>query len=218
MSAICHDLRSALSSIVMGAELLERSLAKLDGMAAEKRVTGGLVRSAERLTSLVSNLDDLARIERGALAVDLQRVDLASLLHDAATARAPRWARRGVTVIAADAQAASIDCDRERVVQALAELVDNAVRSSPDGGHVLIDVSVADERATFSVTDAGPGMSEAALRHAFDASWHASQSPRDGTGLGLAIVRGIAVAHGGGATVELGRARGARVSFWVPAR
>jgi two-component system sensor histidine kinase BaeS len=81
---------------------------------------------------------------------------------------------------------------------------------------VQVGFELADGRAAFSVTDKGTGMSGERLEHAFDHAWHASQSPRNGTGLGLAIVKGIAVAHGGGASVVSENGTGTRVCFWLP--
>jgi signal transduction histidine kinase len=217
MSAVCHDLRSPLSSIVMGVELIQRSIGKMDGLVSEKRVLGSVLRSAERLTSLIADLHDLAQLESGAFVIDKERVEVAAILTAAVEKHAAAAARKGVIIAHTSPQPeVSVRCDRDRAVQMLSELIDNAVRYSPENCTVRIDVEVSLKMARFSVTDEGPGMTEDAIAHAFDASWHASRSPRDGTGLGLALVRGIAAAHGGGASVTRVASEGFRATFWLP--
>jgi signal transduction histidine kinase len=219
MSSVCHDLRSPMSSIVMGAELLQRSLAAANGSETAKRVVANLIRSAAQLTRLVSDLEDVARLDRGDLVIEPQTVDAWSLLETACKDAPPSAAAKGVTIAMSSAPAsAAIECDRARILQALRELIENAVRYSPEDGTVRIDVEVRGGEARFSVCDDGRGMSDERRAHAFDPRWHAAQSPRDGTGLGLALVRGIAVAHGGDAAIGPVRERGTLASFWFPTR
>jgi signal transduction histidine kinase len=216
LSVICHDMRSPLSSIVMGADFLRRSLAKQEGMAPEKRVLEGIARSAHRLNSLISKLHDIAQIETGRFVLDKHSLDVGAMMATAAERYGNLGATNGVTVEVGEvASATQLECDSGRVFQALGELVENAVRYSPAGTTVQVGFELAEGRAAFSVTDKGLGMSEERLEHAFEHVWHASQTPRDGTGLGLALVKGIAVAHGGGASVESEKGTGTRVSFWV---
>jgi len=105
-------------------------------------------------------------------------------------------------------------CDRARVLQALGELIENALRYSPSAGTVRVEAELLEGNVVFSVIDEGSGMRPDQRAHAFDPYWHASQSPRDGTGLGLALVHGIATLHGGGARVE-GLEKGTRAVFWL---
>ena len=96
--------------------------------------------------------------------------------------------------------ASPVELDERRMRQVLANLVDNAVRETPEGGRVVVDAVVRDGWLEISVTDTGVGFPEAFLPHAFDA-FSRSDAGRaraeGGTGLGLAIVRAIVDAHGG---------------------
>jgi signal transduction histidine kinase len=149
--------------------------------------------------------------------VEKERRDIGALMTTASEKLGAAGAARGVTLeIGPVPEATFVECDRDRVLQALGELVENGVRYTPVNGTVRLAVEVTGDRAIFTVADDGPGMSEERARHAFDHSWHASQSPRDGTGLGLTIVRGIANAHGGDAQVDIPARGGTRVSFWLP--
>jgi signal transduction histidine kinase len=218
MSVVCHDLRSPLSSIVMGLALLRRSLMRLEGMASEKRVAESAVRSADRLAALISDLDEFTQLEAGTLEVEARAVEVDPLVARAIEAHRAAGEERQVTLALRSAPTlASVSCDGARVLGALRQLLENAVRYAPANGTVHVDVEVGGGRAVFAVTDDGPGMSEAQVSHAFDARWHAGESPRDGTGLGLALVQGIAAAHGGGAAVESRLGGGTRASFWLPA-
>ncbi len=215
MSAVCHDLRSPLSSIMMGSGFLQRSLSKIDGMDTERRILEGVLRSAQRLASLVSDLHDATKLEAGELILERNRLGVASLLEAAVAAASEAAAKQGVSIVAGPAPPGTfVMCDRARVLQALGELIENALRYSPSAGTVRVEAELLEGNVVFSVIDEGSGMRPDQRAHAFDPYWHASQSPRDGTGLGLALVHGIATLHGGGARVE-GLEKGTRAVFWL---
>ena len=203
--------------MVMGADFLRRSLSKLEGMAPEKRVVEGVLRSAARLTSLIADLQDYGQLQTGQFEVEKQPVDVAKLVASSIDAHATLAADKSIALNSASAPTTPLSGDEERILQALAKLLTNALRHSPQGGVVRLEVRVDAGRATFSVLDDGAGMSAEQSDHAFDPAWHASQSPRHGTGLGLALVKGIAEAHGGDASVETRPEGGMRASFWIPA-
>jgi signal transduction histidine kinase len=217
MSAVCHDLRSPLSSIMMGSGFLQRSLSKIEGMDTERRILEGVLRSAQRLASLVSDLHDATKLEAGELVLERNRLSVASLLEAAVAAAREAAAKQGVSLVSRPSPSATfIMGDRARLLQALGELVENALRYSPAASTVLIEAELVDGNVTFSVIDEGPGMRPDQRAHAFDPYWHASQSPRDGTGLGLALVHGIATLHGGGARIDA-LERGTSAVFWLAA-
>jgi signal transduction histidine kinase len=90
-----------------------------------------------------------------------------------------------------------VRCDRDRMLRALAHVLDNAVRFAPDGSSVELGVREESGDVWFSITDHGPGLSEETRANLFDRTWHAKRADRVGAGLGLAIVRGFLDAHGG---------------------
>ena len=104
-------------------------------------------------------------------------------------------------------------CDPHRIEQALGNLVANAIKFTPAGGTVRIEMGAASDHVFFRVSDTGPGISPEHASEIFRPFWQAPDAPRQGVGLGLAIARGIVEAHGGSLTVESAPGAGATFSF-----
>src|SRR5690606_23781365 len=111
----------------------------------------------------------------------------------------------------------TIRADRDRLLQALGNLVGNAVKFTPEGGRVGVYVERAGDEVRFEVRDTGPGIPAAQLPHLFDRFWQARHSGRHSVGLGLSIAKGIVEAHGGRIWVESEEGAGARFFVTVPA-
>jgi signal transduction histidine kinase len=107
--------------------------------------------------------------------------------------------------------------DRDRVLQAIGNLVGNALRYARGRGDVELTIETTPEQVLLCVSDRGPGIDEEALPHIFDHYWQAHRQRRAGAGLGLAIVQGIAVAHGGAIRAENREGGGARFCLGLPA-
>jgi signal transduction histidine kinase len=105
--------------------------------------------------------------------------------------------------------------DRDRIIQALANLLDNALRLTPEGGHIVLAVRELEGRVDVSVADSGPGIEPEFLERLFE-RYAQSSSSGGGTGLGLAIVRGVAEAHGGEVVVRSTPGRGATFTIRLP--
>jgi len=187
-----HELRTPLASIRTNLEVLELD----EGMplAERRRILADAVAELGEMTHLIEELVELARGEQHALELDPVRLDL--VVRDAVAASARRApairfdAHLDPTLVHGSAQA---------LTRAVANLLDNASKWSPEGGRV--DVTVADGEVT--VRDRGPGVDEADRAHVFDRFYRSAASRTlPGSGLGLAIVRQIAEAHGGSASVE----------------
>ena len=106
--------------------------------------------------------------------------------------------------------------DRDRILQALGNLVANAFKCTPRGGRVTLSVAREDGRARFSVEDTGPGIAPAHVSRLFDQFWQGNAADKRGIGLGLSIVRGIAEGHGGQARVETVPGHGSTFSVLLP--
>jgi signal transduction histidine kinase len=142
------------------------------------------------------------------------------LVDEVAQALRPVAADNDVTLVAGEGEGAVVDADRDRVRQAIANLVDNGVKYSRPGGEVRIAVWRDDGEAGVSVADAGLGISADALPHVFDRFYRVNSAGvrvRGGSGLGLAICREIALAHGGRVWAESEEGRGSRFSLALPA-
>jgi signal transduction histidine kinase len=172
-------------------------------------------REAGRLERLIRDLLDLARLRRRSFAVGSGAVDLGEVARDVVARFQPQSRRYGVALAAtADADATAAG-DSERVVQAISNLVENAIRCTPAGGHVR--VLAAGSR--IDVIDAGPGLHGDDLDRAFERFYLYERYGADravGTGLGLAIVRELAEAMGGRVEVRSVAGVGSTFSLVLP--
>jgi signal transduction histidine kinase len=197
---LAHDMRTPLTRLRGTAELALRD----GGDPAEaKSALADCVDETDRVLHLLEVLLDVSAAEAGALALRRERVDPRALVMRAADLYREVAEQKGITMETAAAQAAELDADPVRVGQALSNLVDNALKYTPQGGRVAIAVERVPGSVTFAVSDTGPGV-PAAERDAVWRRLYRSDSSRSqrGFGLGLALVRAVAEAHGGSAWVD----------------
>jgi signal transduction histidine kinase len=206
--SVSHDLRTPLTSIRGYAEGIE------DGTIEPRQAAAVVGREAERLERLVGDLLALARLRQGVMEVRREPVDLAAVAREAEERLRPRAGEAGVTV-RVEGGSASAGADHGRVLQVVTNLLDNAIRVSPEGGIVRIVVS----SGAIEVSDEGPGIAVEEIPRAFE-RFHlrarTEHGSADGAGLGLAIVRELSEAMGGSATVENLPAHGARFTIRLP--
>ena len=143
-----------------------------------------------------------------------QTTDVAELLDDVRYAFTPRAAEAGVAFTLTSVPLPPLDIDPVRVRQVLENLLDNALRHTPRGGTIRIEVGREGPAALFRVADTGRGIPAEALPHVFDRFWKSADS--GGSGLGLAIARGLVEAHGGKIRADSVVGRGTVVSFTLP--
>jgi len=215
VSNVSHELRSPLTAIKIMTETLQGGV----DAEASKEFLDNIGRETERMIALVEDLLDLARLESGKLDLRFESVDLAELIRDAVRSQASLAAKLGVRLeSAADGAGATIAGDRDKLMQVVVNLLDNALRNTPAGGSVTASVSRADSVVSIDVADTGTGIPSDALPHVFERFYVVDRSrakSKGGTGLGLAIVKHIVEAHGGSveAQSELGRGSLFRCSF-----
>jgi signal transduction histidine kinase len=210
-----HELRTPLFSLGGHLELLVEE--DLDE-ATTREFLGRMREQVDRLTKLAGELLDLSRLDAGRLRVDRDPVDLAQvteLLLDEFDSRAQgtghELSRDGI-----DGSATGLG-DQQRILQVGRALVENALRHTPAGTHVLVSASRNGDRVALSVEDDGPGISETAAVQVFERFYRGDTGGRaSGSGLGLAIARELAVAMQG--EIELSSEPGRTVfTFWLPA-
>ncbi len=219
LAVVSHDLRSPLASITLGATMLANALpsAGEDGRRA-RRTAESILRSAEQMGHLISDLLDAARIEAGGLSVAQERNDAAAIIGEALELIRPLAESKRLK-IAQDvaAELPPILSDRDRILQVLENLFDNAVKFTPEDGVITIAAEAEGDSVRFRVADTGPGIPSDALPHLFDRYWQASHSRRGGAGLGLYIAKGIVESHGGRLWATSGPGQGSTFSFTLPA-
>ena len=128
----------------------------------------------------------------------------------------PEAQKREVRFECVVAAEAVLRVDRHRLLQVLSNLLGNAIKFTPVGGTVRLDVVQRAAEVVASVSDTGPGISPEELPHVFDRFWHAGRRRGGGAGLGLAIAKGLVEAHGGRIWVESLPGRGTTFSFSLP--
>jgi len=215
---VSHELRTPLQSILGFSEIGARR-ARGDTRLAD--LFTDVHRAGQRMLSLVNDLLDLSKIERGAEPLQLQRLDLRPLAAEVAREIAPLLAARGQQLaIALGDDGLVVQADPLRLQQLLSNLLANAVRFSPQGG--VIELSARHDETgdvRVDVADRGPGIPPDELESVFEAfvQSSATKNGAGGTGLGLAICRRIATAHGGRIWAANRAGGGAIISLTLPA-
>jgi two-component system sensor histidine kinase GlrK len=215
LATVSHELRSPLTSM-REAALLLRDRVGGDLSDRQGRLVAIIAASCERLLRLVNQILDLSRLRAGVLTLDRQRVDLERVVGRALDELRAQ-ADEARVALASERQGGDfvVECDEDRLVQVLVNLLANAIRFTMRGGRVTVRLHDAGAEVELQVEDTGVGIPSVALPHIFD-TWQQAHQQRGGTGLGLAIVRGIVEAHGGRVTVESQEGKGTRFSVLLP--
>jgi signal transduction histidine kinase len=222
LSMITHELRTPLTVISGTTELFETGIYGTlapDQAEAIRQIAA----EARRLRLLVNDLLDLSKLESGMMRLHREPLDPYSLAEAVCEPLRTLAARAGVVLHnRTPRDLPDADCDGQRIEQALANLVSNAIQFTPAGGQVTITVEVTQADGPwlrFSVTDTGRGIPADALPRVFDKFFQVqsnTETGRGGTGLGLAIVKHIVEMHGGEVGVESETGRGSRFYFTLP--
>lgn len=196
LNSISHDLRTPLVSITGALTTLE---AQEQTITAESRhsLVETAREEAERLNRLVGNLLDMTRLEAGALRVKREPADVQDVVGTALGQMDARLAGRHLHLIIAD-QIPLVRLDFVLIVHVLTNLLDNALKYSPDGSPLEVRARAFNDQVQISVTDQGSGIPPDDLERVFDKFYRVHRAEQvAGTGLGLAICKGIVEAHGG---------------------
>lgn len=214
---VSHDLRNPVNAVKMltGAMLDRERETPLPADMAE--YASIIRRAAEQMDGLISDLLDVTRVEAGRLTVAATRQNTEELLSDALRTLSPVVSDKELTLrLEAPDVIPDVAADRDRIGQAVSNLVGNAVKFSSPGGSITVRVAVHEQEIVFSVSDKGQGMTAEQLSHAFDRFWQSSRTDRQGAGLGLAIAKGIIEAHRGRIWAESIPGAGSTFYFTLP--
>lgn len=213
-----HELKTPLTLIRADAEVvLYRGNLNEDDRKLMEHALG----ETERMSSILSDLLLVARLDAGKLEVSAKPFDLATVLSEEAERFAVKAAGEGIQLDVQTPDELPVRGDPKRTGQILAVLLDNAVRYTPPGGRIAVKSRPLDGWTETSVTDTGPGIAPEQLPRVFDRFYRAETARTrseagGGTGLGLAIARELARAQGGDLVVENGKEGGAVVSLRLP--
>ena len=214
---VSHELRTPVSVIRANAETL------LDGALDDRDHAPGFVeaiqRNADRLSRIIADLLDLARIEAGHDAIEAVPIELADAARGAVEALAGPARAKGLTVTVDVPSDLAALADEGALEHVLLNLLDNAVKYTPAGGHVVIRAREREGTVRVEVVDDGPGIEARHRERIFERFYRVDAGrsrEQGGTGLGLSIVRHLVVLMGGAVGVEAARPQGAVVWFTLP--
>jgi two-component system sensor histidine kinase KdpD len=214
LRAVSHDLRSPLTAIRVAGGTLRRSLADLDP-ADRDALLDTVCCEADRLDRIVSDLLDLSRLESGTVEAHRELCTLDALIGRALAALGPAGARVDVSL---PEEAPPVEVDAAQVERVLVNLLENALRFSPEEERVTLRATSTRRDVLLRVVDHGPGIPEGELEQVFQAFRTGSTSGgRKGAGLGLAIARGFAEANGGRVWAESRPGQGSTFVVALPA-
>ena len=215
---VSHDLKTPLSLIRVFGETLE--MGRVRDEPTRQEYYRVITRESERLSRLIDNVLDFSRIEGGRQTYSMTPTAVEPLIRTTLEAFAYPLAQQGFKVevrVAADLPEVAMDADA--VGQALANLIDNAIKYSGDDRALTIDTRAAGGWLVIAVSDRGVGIAREEQARIFEKFYRVGRSDtqgRRGSGVGLALVRHIAEAHGGTVTVESAPGDGSRFSLRLP--
>jgi Na+/proline symporter/nitrogen-specific signal transduction histidine kinase len=218
MSTVTHELRTPLTSIRSFSEIL-RDDPRIH-LADRKRFLAIIVKETERLTRLINQTLDMAKIESGSADWHASELAVDEVVAEAVEATGQLFHERDVRLeVSAAGPLPRVRADRDRLIQVLINLLSNAVKFSPPGGHVDVRLAATEDSIRVDVRDEGPGIAPADHETIFERFRQVSDTltgkPR-GTGLGLPISRRIVEHFGGRLWVESELGSGATFSFVLP--
>ncbi len=208
-----HELRTPLTALTLQVQLAQRA----DGGEERERALQRLAAGVRRATRLVQQLLTLARVEPDAAAADTSPHDLGSLARAVSDEMQAAARDKGITLSLRTAEAPPVDVNAGALEILIRNLLDNAIRYTPQSGRIDVEVEAADGGALLRVTDTGPGIAADERERVFDRFYRGRTAAGEGSGLGLAIARRIAQAHRGRLSLhDATGGAGLQAVLWLP--
>jgi signal transduction histidine kinase len=215
-SIAAHELKTPLTSLRLHTGMMLRGLAReAPDLSRARRSVDEIERHAERMTLLIEQLLDVARIQGGRLELERGPADLAVVIREVGARFGPEVASRGATIIIDGERSVIGRWDPFRLDQIVTNLVSNALKYG-EGKPIVIELRSTSTHARLTVRDHGPGIPPEEQRRIFEPFERAGDSVEGGSGLGLWIVRRLAEAHGGEVSVASVSGKGARFVVELP--
>ena len=214
LSTVSHELRTPLTSIMMAAEMLLEEEETRDPHSTRGKLVANIVRGASRLSSLVADLVNISRDDEFKPRLELDSAAIDDLVSNAAGIVQPLVAAKHQTIdVASAAPGTMVRVDRLRFEQVLINLLSNAQRYTPPGGHITVRTGIAGDEVIVTVADSGPGIPPDERELIFEPFY---RGDRSGMGLGLAIAKSLTELHNGRIWVESAGGHGSEFSVALP--
>jgi signal transduction histidine kinase len=211
---VAHDLRTPLARLRAALE----GAVEARGEEALRGAISDALEESDRVAAMLTTLMDISEAETGTMALDRAPVEVAAVLAEVRDLYEDTAEAKDVHLTLEPSPGLVVQGDRRRLVQAVANLVDNAIKYTPAGGHVALRARAEPPRIVLEVRDDGAGIPAADLPRIWERLYRGDHSRSErGLGLGLSLVRAIARAHGGDAAVESAPGQGSMFRLTLPA-
>jgi PAS domain S-box-containing protein len=217
LAVVSHDMGSPLNTIVMAVGTFREKARRKEIDEADSRMIEIIGRAATRMTRLTRDLLDVSSIEANQLAIELKPTRIAAVVDDLLGALQATAGKQGLNLSVSHTDVTLLaHCDRDRILQVLANLVGNAIKFTASAGRIEVSIEPDGDLLRFVVRDTGAGISAELLPHVFERNRQAPETAAQGRGLGLFIAKGIVEAHGGRIRVESELGVGTAFEFCIP--
>jgi len=218
LAMLAHELRNPLAPVSAASELLR--MGKLDEERVQK--TSEIIsRQVKHMTGLIDDLLDVSRVSRGLVTLEQTVFDVRPILANAVEqVQSLITARKHRLTVNAPSEPAFVKGDLKRLIQIVANLLNNAAKYTPEGGDIVLALEVTEHDVCLSVTDNGIGMTQKVIDSVFEMFAQAERTPdrsQGGLGIGLALVKSLVELHGGTVKAQsAGPGTGSRFSVQLP--
>ncbi|HML17316.1 MAG TPA: CHASE3 domain-containing protein [Bryobacteraceae bacterium] len=217
LANMSHEMRTPLTTVLGFSEVLSE---ELEGPLNEKQKHFAelIHRDAMHLLNLVNDILDLSKIEAGRLELERETFEVVPAVEEVLSSIRPRGSSKSIDIAWQAPPALALEADRVRFKQVMYNLLTNAVKFTPAGGHVRIGAAPKDSFVEISVADTGVGIPKEQQTAIFDPFYQAAHSKlvHEGTGLGLAITKRLVEQHGGRLWLESDPGKGSLFTFTLP--
>jgi signal transduction histidine kinase len=213
---VAHDLRTPLSRLRV---MLEDALRSDSDLTTSRQAIAGALEETDRVQTIIRTLMDVTLAETGMMKLDIAPTDLGSLVDDVMELYGDVAGEKEITVEKHFGTGFQAAVDPARIRQVFANLLDNALKYTPRGGHVVISSQREDGKTAVCFRDDGMGIAEKDLPHIWDRLYRGDKSRSEhGLGLGLSLVKAIVEAHGGSVKVRSTPHEGSEFTLFLPMR
>jgi len=218
LASMSHELRTPLHTIIGFADLLTEEL-KGPLNADQKRFAMHIQRDSRHLLELINDILDLSRIEAGRLDLHPEVINAGDAILETIGSLGPLANNKNIRIVEDIDRSVQITADPVRFKEIISNLVNNAIKFTPEGGRITVECHQGSDQAIFAVADTGIGIPAAEHEAIFDKFYQlgsTTRGVREGTGLGLAITKSLVEMHGGTISVQSAPGEGSRFEFLLP--
>ena len=209
-SDVAHELRTPLAILRTSVESIQDGVVSPDAASI-----ASLHEEVLRMSRLVEDLETIAQADAARFSLRREPVDLGTEVRTVVVGFRDRFAEGGIE-LRSEIEDVDVQGDAVRLRQIVSNLLSNALKFTPSGGRVTVSVAGREDTAVLDVTDTGPGIPSDEIDRVFDRFYRGRTVRAGGSGIGLAVVRDLAIAHGGGVSVESEPGRGSRFLVVLP--